>query len=48
MRCNIYMGNKLLEQDVFFFTLQKAELYCRYACPLKYGSGDYHAVIVRR
>lgn len=48
MRCNIYMGNKLIEQEVFFCSLITAQKYCDYACPLKYGSGHYYPVIVKR
>ena len=48
MRCNIYRGPQMLEMNVFFWTFEKAEKYCKYICPTKYGSGNYYAVIVRK
>lgn len=48
MRCNIYRGDRLLEENKFFHNLIKAISYCDIICPQKYGDGKYHAVIVKR
>lgn len=47
MRVNIYLGNKLLENNKFFRSFAKAQNYCDYICPQKYGTGYYHFVIIK-
>ena len=48
MHCNIYRGTKLVEENSFFRSWLKAVSYCDVICPFKYGSGEYHAVIIGR
>lgn len=45
MRVNIYMGNKLLEENKFFRSLEKAQTYCKFVCPKIYGAGYYYPII---
>ena len=48
MRVNIETeGGRVVERHAFFYTLQKAELYCEFICPMLYGRGKYRPVIVR-
>lgn len=47
MRCNIYMGSKLLEKNKFFRSFDAAERYCKFICPKIYGTGYYYPVIVK-
>ena len=41
------MGNKLLEENKFFRSLEKAQTYCKFICPKIYGHGTFNAVIVK-
>lgn len=47
MRVNIYRGDRLLEERIFFRSLDKAKAYCEFICPRKYGSGKYYPVILK-
>lgn len=47
MRCNIYQGERLIEQNKFFRSIIKALSYCDVICPQKYGNGNYYPVILK-
>lgn len=47
MRVNIYLGSKLLEENKYFRSLEKAQTYCKFVCPKNYGAGYYYPVIVK-
>ena len=49
MRVNIYDGNRLLETNRFFKSLDNAVRYCKYICPKIYGyTGNYKPIIVHK